>query len=110
MGVGLPSTLAATSGANFEETVINPDRTATDRLSTQLGLGLLRADSRPFGDVGSAAISVRPERYVLAERDTLQTAAGGEAAHAQCEDARRRGDAGARVTVPAHEAIVVFEP
>lgn len=110
MGVGLPSTLATTSGANFEETVINPDLTATDRLSTQLGLGLLQADRRTFGDVGSAAISVRPERYVLAERDTLQTAAEGEAAHAQCEDARRRGDAGARVTVPAHEAIVVFEP
>jgi hypothetical protein len=108
-GLGLQQTLPAPSSAGFEETVINPGGTTGNGSSTLPGLDYLRADTRLLGDAGAAAISVRPERYVLADRDTLQTHEGGEAAHAQLEDARRRGDAGSRVIVPAHEAIVVIE-
>lgn len=109
-GTGLPQTLRAPAAGGFEETVINPDYSVTPNGTSALsGLSYLRAETRLLGDAGAPAISVRPERYVLAERDTLQTHPGEEAAYAQLEDARRRGHVGSRVTVPAHEAIVVIE-
>ena len=69
---------------------MNPDGTAAQASSTRPGLGFMQADTRRFGDAGIAAIAVRPERYVLADPDTLQTFPGGEAAHAVLTDARRR--------------------
>lgn len=109
-GLWLPPTLRAPVTGRFEETVMNPDGTAAQASSTRPGLGFMQADTRRFGDAGIAAIAVRPERYVLAEPDTLQTFPGGEAAHAVLTDARRRGAGGAQVLVPAHEAIVVVDP
>lgn len=109
-GLWLPPTLRAPVTGRFEETVMNPDGTAAQASSTRPGLGFVQADTRRFGDAGIAAIAVRPERYVLAEPDTLQTFPGGEAAHAVLADARRRGAGGAQVLVPAHEAIVVVDP
>lgn len=109
VGVGLPQRWDTLTDDSFEETVINPDSVIDLGASILPGLGYLQAGTHLLGDAGAAAISVRPERYVLAEPDTLQTHPGGEAAYAQLEDARRGGDAGSRVTVPAHEAIVVIE-
>lgn len=107
-GLWLPQTLRAPVTGHFEETVMRADGTTHGRTSTLPGLGFVQADTRRFGDAGIAAIAVRPERYVLAEPDTLQTFPGGEAAHAVLADARRGG--GTQVLVPAHEAIVVVDP
>lgn len=108
-GLWLPQTLRAPLGTRFDETVLNRDGAESSASSTRPGLGFLQADARLFGDAGTAAISVRPERHVLADRDTLQTFPGGEGAYAVLADAQRRGDAGTRVLVPAHEAIVVVD-
>ena len=111
-GVWLPQTLRSPVDVRFDETVINPDgdQISASSKSKRPGLGFLQADARLFGDAGAAAISVRPERYVLADRDTLQTFPAGDAAYAALVDAQRRGDAGTQVVVPAHEAIVVVNP
>lgn len=108
-GPGLPRTLRPPVTPGFEETVVAPNGSTTAGTSTQPGLGFVQPDPRLFGDAGAAAIRVRPERWVLADPDTLQTPPGGEAAHAVLADAQR-GRADARVRVPAHDAIVVVDP
>lgn len=108
-GPWLPRTLRAPVTSGFEETVVAPDGGTTAGTSTQPGLGFVQPDPRLFGDAGAAAIRIRPERWVLADPDTLQTPPGGEAAHAVLADAQR-GRTDPRVRVPAHEAIVVVDP
>lgn len=108
-GPALPRTLRPPVTKEFEETVVAPSGSTTAGTSTQPGLGFVQPDPRLFGDAGVAAIRVRPERWVLADPDTLQTPPGGEAAHAVLADAQR-GRADARVRVPAHDAIVVVDP
>ena len=108
-GPWLPRSLRAPVTPGFEETVVAPNGNTTGGTSTQPGLGFVQPDPRRFGDAGAAAIRVRPERWVLADPDTLQTPPGGEAAHAVLADAQR-GRADARVRVPAHDAIVVVDP
>ncbi|MGN6152417.1 MAG: DUF6603 domain-containing protein [Lysobacteraceae bacterium] len=108
-GPWLPRSLRAPVTPGFEETVVAPNGGTTGGASTQPGLGFVQPDPRRFGDAGAAAIRVRPERWVLADPDTLQTPPGGEAAHAVLADAQR-GRADARVRVQAHDAIVVVDP
>lgn len=110
-GLWLPRTLLAPVTAEFEETVVHPTGAQAARIAPgKPGLGFVRADTRLLGDAGAPAITIRPERHVLADPDTLQTFPGGEAAHAVLADERRRGRGGVQTLVPAHEAIVVADP
>ena len=114
-GLWLPDSLLAPAGARFDETVINPTGPLPGPRpqSTQPGLGFTQARPGLQGNavVLPAAIAVKPETYVFAERDTLTTHPGGEAGHAVLDDRRRQNDGGGAntVLVPAHEAVVVVE-
>lgn len=114
-GLWLPDTLLAPAPARFDETVINPTGPLPGPRpqSTQPGLGFIQTRPGLQGNavVLPAAIAVKPETYVFAERDTLTTHPGGEAGHAVLDDRRRQNDGGGAntVLVPAHEAVVVVE-
>ena len=96
--------------ADFEVTVINPSGPLPPGQSSHPGLGHANADTRMLGDAGgAAAISIAPEQYVLAHRDTLQTHAGMAASYAVLADEQRLWGASEQLLVPAHEAIVVIE-
>lgn len=107
-GPWLPRTVRAPVVSQFEETVITSNGAERARTSAQPGLGFLQPDLRLLGDAGAAALRVRPERWVLADPDTLQTT-GAEAAHAVLADTQRR-QRGTQRCVLAHEAIVVVDP
>ena len=114
-GLWLPNSLLEPAGARFDETVINPTgpQPGPRPQSTQPGLGFIQVRPGLQGNavVLPAAIAVKPETYVFAERDTLTTHPGGEAGHAVLDDRRRQDDGGGAhsVLVPAHEAVVVVE-
>ena len=96
--------------ADFAVTVINPSGPLPSGPSSHPGLGHANADTRMLGDAGgAAAISIAPEQYVLAHRDTLQTHAGMAASYAVLADEQRLWGASEQLLVPAHEAIVVIE-
>ncbi len=115
-GLWLPNSLLDPAPARFDETVINPagPLPGPRPQSTQPGLGFIQTRPGLQGNavVLPAAIAVKPETYVFAERDTLTTHPGGEAGYAVLDDRRRQNDGGGAhtVLVPAHEAVVVVEP